>query len=241
MNSAFYTGASGLLAYQSKMNEIGNNIANANTNGYKPIKTRFSDLLYTEMNVDSAQAITGHGIKSLYSGIDASQGTPIATQGELNLAIVGNGWFALDTGSETLYSRDGSFSAYISDSTAYLVNQNGYYVLDSEGERISVEAAADFTAIDNEKLIEKVGVFDFAYPEALTPAESNCYRAGELSGDAAVSEGEYRILSGHLEQSGVSLSDGMAELIVAQRGYALSARVVQTADEIEQIVNSLRA
>jgi flagellar basal-body rod protein FlgG len=52
--------------------------------------------------------------------------------------------------------------------------------------------------------------------------------------------GEYTVLKGYLEQSDVSLSDEMAALIVAQRGYQLSARVVQTADEVEQTVNSLR-
>ncbi|NLW65204.1 MAG: flagellar hook-basal body protein [Clostridiales bacterium] len=241
MNTAFYTGASGLMAFQTKMNEIGNNIANVNTNGYRPVKTAFSDLLYSEMYIKSAQLLTGHGVKAAYSGIDASQGAPAATQGEFNLAIVGKGWFAVDTGSETLYTRDGSFSIDISGSNAYLVNQNGYYVLDNEGKKISAEIGTASPTVDSEKLTGKVGVFDFAYPEALTPAASNCYRANDLTGAAGVSaEGKYKILSGYLEQSGVSLPDEMTDLIVAQRGYALSARVVQTADEIEQTVNSLR-
>ena len=242
MNIAFYTGASGLTAFQTKMNEIGNNIANVNTNGYRPVQTAFSDLLYTEMYVKSADVLAGHGVKASTSGIDASQGTPIPTSGEMNLAIVGKGWFAVDTGSETLYTRDGSFGVDITESSAYLVNQNGGYVLDSEGKRISVEISADSPTVDIEKLTGRVGVFDFEYPEALTPAASNCYRANDVTGDAKVSaESDYKILSGYLEQSGVSLPDEMVELITAQRGYTLSARVVQTADEIEQTVNSLRS
>lgn len=242
MNIAFYTGASGLTAFQNKMNEIGNNVANVNTNGYRPVETSFNDLLYTEMYVKSADVLTGHGVKSVYSGIDASQGTPIPASGALNLAIVGSGWFAVDTGSETLYTRDGSFSLDIAGSTAYLVNQNGDYVLDGNGQRISTEIPADSSTINSETLTGKVGVFDFEYPEALTPAASNCYRANNLTGAAKVAtEGDYKILNGYLEQSGVSMPDEMVELIVAQRGYSLSARVVQTADEIEQIVNSLRS
>lgn len=242
MNTAFYTGATGLMAFQTMMNEIGNNIANVNTTGYKPVETTFSDLLYTEMYVNSADVLTGHGSKASSSGVNASQGTPIPTSGELNLAIVGDGWFAVDTGSETLYTRDGSLSIDISGSSAYLVNQNGDYVLDSDGNRISAEIDADSPTIDPEVLTSKVGVFDFEYPEALTPAASNCYRANDKSGEATVlDEGEYKVISGYLEQSGVSLPDEMVDLITAQRGYTLSARVVQTADEIEQTVNSLRS
>ncbi|NLH01659.1 MAG: flagellar hook-basal body protein [Clostridiales bacterium] len=250
MNTAFYTGASGLNAFQSRMDVIGNNIANVNTNGYRPVETTFNDLLYTEMYVNSADVLTGHGVKTVYTGINAGQGTPIPSSGELDFAIVGNGWFAVESGGETVYTRDGSFHLSVSGMTAYLVNQNGDYVLDKNGRRISAvigtnsssATSSNSVSIDTSKFKDQIGVFNFANPEALIPVSSNRYRANELTGAATVAAaGSYEMLSGYLEQSGVSMPDEMINLIMAQRGYQLSARVGQTADEVEQTINSLRS
>jgi len=250
MISAYYAGASGLIASQDNMNVIGNNIANVNTSGYKPVTISFNDLLYTEMYVNSTEnPLSGNGVKSNITGVDARQGTPIPSSSELDLAIMGNGWFALESEGGTLYTRDGSFSVSISGTTAYLVNNDGNYVLDANGKRISTTVSQSATTgtattsvgIDSGALIDQVGIYSFTNAGALTPASSNCYKANDISGKATVAtKGQNTILSGYLEQSGVSIADEMVNLITAQRSYQLSARVVQVSDEIEQTVNSLR-
>ena len=78
MKPAFYTGASGLVAHQEMLNAIGNNIANVNTYGYKRQTLSFQDLLYSEMYVNTPnETMTGHGVKSVYTGISVKQASLI--------------------------------------------------------------------------------------------------------------------------------------------------------------------
>ncbi|NLV86551.1 MAG: flagellar hook-basal body protein [Clostridiales bacterium] len=242
MKPSFYSGASGLIAYQNDMNNIGNNIANSNTVGYKPTTVSFGDLLYTEMYVNTPEdPLTGHGVRTLYTGVDTRQGNLVSGESNLDLAIIGKGWFSVEKDGERLYTRDGSFSISLQGDMAYLVSNSGAYVLDSEGQRIAEQINADTTELDYNAMTDKVGVFSFLYPEALTPISSNSYMQNEFTGEAAaLTEGQFQLKKGYLEQSGISLADEMTNLIKAQRSYQLSARVVQTSDEIEQTVNSLR-
>lgn len=243
MKPAFYTGASGLIASQSRMDVIGNNIANVNTVGYKPTGSSFSDLLYTEMYVNTENdPLTGHGVKTFGTGINAQQSNLLEGQSVLDLAILGKGWFCVEKDGQRLYTRDGSFGISLNGDEASLVNQSGAYVLDTNGNRITTRITAAAAGIDYEALTSRAGVFGFDYTEALTPVSGNLYAENELTGPAAsLAEGEYELVTGYLEQSKVSLADEMVNLIAAQRAYQLSARVVQTADEIEQTVNSLRS
>ena len=241
MRTAFYTGASGLVAYQESMNVTGNNIANVNTIGYKAQKTAFSQLLATRMDTNEEPPLVGTGVRAIYTGIDASESAVIASQGTLDLAISGEGWFCVESGGKKEYTRDGNFSISLSGSNAYLVNKNGDFVLDSTGKQITAAVDSKTNSIDTEAMLDKVGVYTFSNPEALTPASSNSYLSNNYTGTAtAAKTGDYTVLKGYLEQSGVSLTDEMVALITAQRGYQLSARVVQTADEVEQTSNSLR-
>ena len=162
------------------------------------------------------------------------------SDGKYDLAINGDGWFAVSTPNGNQYTRDGSFTVSVSGDTAYLVNSSGNYVLNSKGEKISTPIESG-SSIDAASLTDNVGVFSFANPEALTPASNNCYEANSLTGTAtAQDDSKSKIKSGYLEMSGVSMSDEMTNLITAQRAYQLSARVVQSADEIAQTVNGLR-
>ncbi|PKM74443.1 MAG: hypothetical protein CVU91_00830 [Firmicutes bacterium HGW-Firmicutes-16] len=241
MRAAFYTGASGLVAYQDSMDVIGNNIANCSTTGYKAQRTAFSQLLATKMNEEANPVLVGNGVRTVSAGIDASAADVMATQGSLDLAIAGNGWFCVSNGGQKEYTRDGSFSLSMSGNSAYLVNQNGAYVLDSSGRQVTATVDSKSNNVDIGTIINNVGVFTFTNPEALTPASSNSYLSNAYTGTATVAKkNEYTVLKGYLEQSDVSLADEMVALITAQRGYQLSARVVQTADEVEQTINSLR-
>ncbi len=243
MKPAFYSGASGLLAFQSQMDVIGNNIANSNTIGYKATTSSFSDLLYTEMYVNTPNdPLTGHGVKAISTGINPKQSNLLQGQSVLDLAIIGDGWFCVEKDGNRLYTRDGSFGISLDGREAYLVNQEGAFVLDGEGNRIITRVQTGAAGVDYEALTSRVGVYGFSYAEGLTPFSNNLYAENAVTGQAIpLTEGQYEIATGYLEQSTVSLADEMVNLIAAQRAYQLSARVVQTADEIEQTVNSLRS
>lgn len=241
MRAAFYTGASGLVAYQDSMDVIGNNISNCSTTGYKAQRTSFSQLLASKMNDTTKNMLVGNGVHTVSNGIDPSGADVMATQGSLDLAITGNGWFCVSNNGQKEYTRDGSFSISMSGNSAYLVDQNGDFVLDSTGKQVSGTIDSKSNNVDIGSMLDKVGVFAFSNPEALTPASSNSYLSNAYTGVAtSAAKGDYAVLKGYLEQSDVSLADEMVALITAQRGYQLSARVVQTADEVEQTINSLR-
>lgn len=144
MKPAFYTGASGLAAFQRRMDTIGHNMANINTAGYKKENTAFQDLLYKDMYVNSEKnPITGHGVRTVSAGIQFSQGDPQTTGGEYDFAIVGDGLFAVENGEEIQYTRDGSFRLTAEGETAYLTTVDGAYVLDANGSHIEIPNELD--------------------------------------------------------------------------------------------------
>ena len=80
MKISFYNGVSGLVAYQEDMDRISNNISNSGTVGYKASRTNFSQLLYTEMAVNSeTNPLTGHGVKADDSRLQYKQGSLLQT------------------------------------------------------------------------------------------------------------------------------------------------------------------
>lgn len=242
MARTLYTGAAGLAANQYYINNIGSNIANVNTAGYKPVVTAFSDLLYSQMYTKSADVLSGNGSKAEYGGINPGQAALLPTGNKLDFAIQGSGWFAVETKDGVRYTRNGAFSLSPENGSLFLVDASGNYVLDKAGNRISQAGetdADDVSKADADALATQAAVYDFANPEALTPLASSLYASNTQSGEPTLST-DSQVVSGYLEQSGTSMVDGMLDLIMAQRAYQLSAKVLQTADEDEQTVNSLR-
>ena len=273
MGIAFYTGISGMEGYQKKLDVVAHNIANVNTYGYKTRRASFSDLLYTKMNVHSNYGLTvtekeqqdalgnqvtptepgvtdmaydmvGHG--SRVSSVDLLYGQAglDATGYPLDFAILGEGFFAVDNGGSVEYTRNGAFELQIQGKTAYLVTQDGSYVLDNKGKQIKLKVDENGMP-DMEGLSDKLGVYFFSNPYGLTPADSSRYLASTNSGTPTAARGranepEYEIKQYALEVSSVDLSDEMVEMIQAQRAFQLNSRVVQTADQIDEIINNLR-
>ncbi|MEA4892922.1 MAG: flagellar hook-basal body protein [Peptococcaceae bacterium] len=242
MKTAFYSGASGLTAQQNAMDTIGNNLANINTDGYKKQGVSFDSLLYREMYANApGNPLNGSGVKAVSAGIDFGQGLIRETGGELDFAIMGEGLFAVNNNDQVQYTRDGNFSISRKGNYGYLVAADGAFVLDSRKNKIRLKVDSSTGQFDLSEATDKVGVFRFDNPGRLEPASGNRYAPTPESGEAVrLKAKEYTIRSGCLEGSGTNLTDEMANLIAAQRAYQLSARVVQTADENEQVINNLR-
>lgn len=240
MKAAFYSGASGLIAYQQALDTIGNNIANVNTSGYKAQTTSFQDLLYTDMYANTqTNPLTGNGVRAVTAGISAEQAAPVRTDRELDFAIMGDGWFAVERDGQVRYTRNGSFSIGLEGGRAALVTNDGAYVLNDQGQRIYSYGSDIQEEFAPSVLCESLGVYVFANPEGLEPASATTYLPTAVSGAASVAwDGE--VVSGFLEQSGVVLTDEITKMISVQRAYQVSARLVQVADENEQTINGLR-
>lgn len=251
MKPSFYAAASGLTTYQQALDNIGNNIANANTQGYKAQGSSFEDLLYQDMYVNLRPApLTGSGVRAVGTGLILGEAPLKESLGEYDFAITmkgQDGFFAVQNNAGDIsYTRNGAFAFDVA--SGELVTAEGLYVLNQDGGHITIEKPK--AAVNNEKtkyddkqqLTQEIGVYVFDNPSQLDPISGTLYQATEASGvaTAAVEDADYKILQGFLEQSGVSVSQEMTNMILAQRGYQMSARVLQTADLLEDTINNLR-
>lgn len=248
MNDAFYTGASGLRAHQYAIDITSHNLTNSNTYGYKATKPEFRELLLNNMDVninrergENEKILRGHGVKLSNQDLLFTDGALENTGHELDFAVVGKGIFAVERRGEVEYTRNGSFGLSIENGNPYLVTDDGAYVLDQDYNRIIVPYKPGTNDIETDGLSRRLGVFTFSNFYGLRRNDYQSFQPTPISGqpeDAAV--GEYKIFEQSLERSNVNVAREFADVIVSQKAYQFSARVVTTADEIEQVVNSLR-
>lgn len=249
MNIAFYSGVSGMVAFQQDMDLLAHNIANVNTPGYKPSKTAFQDLLYTEMDVNAQEKPpAGHGVRAADTQLLYGQGPVITSGSQLDFALIGEGFFAVERNGQIEYTRNGAFNISAEGSRGYLVTSDGAYVLDGKGKAVSLTKKSGSNMYDLEGLPEKLGVYTFPNPYGLQPTSNSSFLETETSGEARAAntrrrtseELPYQLVTQALESSGVELSQEMVNMIMTQKAFQFNAKVVQTADELEEIVNNLR-
>ncbi len=248
MNNAFYTGASGLRAHQNAIDVTSHNLTNCNTYGYKATKPEFRELLNNNMDAninrergENEKILKGHGVKMSNQDLLFTQGSLENTGYQLDFAITGEGLFALERDGEIEYTRNGSFDLSIEGDAAYLVSRDGAYVLDQNYERIVVPYKPETQVIESEGLYKQLGVFTFTNPYGLRRTDYESFQPTAISGEPEdAPAGEYNIYEQSLERSNVNVAKEFADVIVSQKAYQFSARVVTTADEIEQLTNSLR-
>ena len=247
---SFYNGVTGMLAYQEGLNRISNNVSNVSTVGYKSSKSTFTDLLYTKMYVNSEGNLqTGHGVKIAESQVIYRKGPLTQTGSNLDFAMLDDGFFAVEQPDGSIqYTRSGAFNISMMEDVGYLVSTDGDFVLDADGNRIELTYDADGSGFDLENLSSKIGIYDVPNPFGLVPSNGSCFKISASSGEAySVESGtnefgtrHYQIVDGALEQSSVDISEEMADVIVTQKAFQLNARMVQTADQLEEIINNLR-
>ncbi len=136
VDTALYSGVSGLSATSNAMNVIGNNLANAQTTGYKADRSLFSDILASEVASASGSSQIGRGVGLATVDTVFEQGSFKDTGVSTDMAIDGDGFFMVSHPDQagTKYTRDGSFRF---DDQGYLVNAMGYrvqgYSIDKNG------------------------------------------------------------------------------------------------------------
>ena len=166
MMRSLYSGVSGLQNHQTRMDVIGNNISNVNTNGFKRGRVTFQDMISQQMSgaAKPTEELGGVNPKEVGLGMTVAAIDNIFTQGNLqstgvttDLAIKGNGFFILKDGQESFYTRNGAFSL---DSNGTLVNPaNGMRVQGWMAEEINGKMEVS-TAATPEDLIIPVGSKD---------------------------------------------------------------------------------
>jgi len=257
MYLAMSIAASGLRSHQTRIDSIAHNVSNANTVGYKTARLDFKDAMYTYRYTPSvprtpdAMNQKGHGVHVSAIGRDFRTGNFERTERPLDFAIQNEGFFSLsDANGDIVYTRNGSFHLSVEDGETYLVNGEGLYVLDENGQRIMIPVGVNTFNVAVDGTIEfrigdevvgetKLGVFTFRNLTGLSSAGGGNHEHIPAAGERLPAENAV-IRQGILEMSNVNLADEMTKLIRTQRAFQLASRALSTADDMEGIANNMR-
>jgi flagellar basal-body rod protein FlgG len=261
MIRSLYTAATGMLAQQLSIDTISNNIANVNTVGYKKQRAEFADLMYQTMQYagTSTSATTlsptgmevGLGVRPTSIQKIFTQGNFKETNGNLDIAITGRGFFQIELPDGTTgYTRNGSFKL---DNNGNVVTADGYKLIPeivipadatqitigSDG-TVSVMQAGQTTATQ----IAQIELADFINPAGLHSLGDNNYINTAASGDVITGtpglNGLGQTRQGFVELSNVQLVEEMTDLITGQRAYESNSKAITTSDEMLSTVNQLK-
>lgn len=270
MVRSLWTAASGMIAQQTNVDTIANNLANVNTTGYKTEVAEFKTLLYQNLQTKTTTANgenkpvgaqVGLGVRNSAINSVFTQGSMLESSSSSSFAIQGEGFFAVrNQDGETCYTRNGNFVWALDGNSITLATTDGHYVLDSNGNKISFsrEYATSKIMVTQEGQIAypdatnnaqvlgvQIGLFQFQNPSGLEKMENSMYAATEASG-AAMNEAtnnqlnKSKLAQGYLEGSNVQVADEMVNLIVAQRAYEMNSKAIQASDDMMSQANNLR-
>lgn len=242
MDISFYTAGTGAKAHQGKLDVVANNLANVNTYGYKAQREMFADLLYSnvrEPETTDTQLRVGAGVKIETTDINHSFGGFNATDNYLDYAINGDGFFAVKNPAtnEIFYTRDGSFQQSLwNDGKFYLVTAKGDLVLDKNFERIEINPQG----LNGPEFVSgNIAVFDFDIKDGMLLKGDNLFSPVPKNGEP-IYKPDVVPIKGYVEASNVDTGNEMVRMIEAQRAYSMSLKMIQTSNEIEQTIESLR-
>jgi flagellar basal-body rod protein FlgG len=219
MERGLYIAAAGMVAEMVRQDQIANDLANAATPGYKADRSQqrsFKDLLLQNTQTGQVVGPLGSGPVITKQVTDFEPEPLRATNEPLDLAISGDGFFAIQTPKGVRYTRNGAFQ---SSADGTLVDALGNHVLSTTGKTIKV--ASDGTIVPTQ-----VGVFNITNPKK----EGDALFTGTAAGKAT---GEVR--SGALEASGVNAGRTMVDMMASQRAFEAGQKAIQTIDQSLQL------
>jgi flagellar basal-body rod protein FlgG len=259
---ALGTAATGMLAQQTNVDVIANNIANANTTGFKAGRATFQDLIYQSLRREGA--VTGEGGSTRPLSVDIglgvqtagvmrlnTQGGLIETGNQLDMAIDGQGYFVIERpDGSNAYTRAGNFTL---SPEGEVVTLDGFRVLPEvvvPDNTTGIEVTADGTIqayVGDETTPQELGrvtLATFVNDAGLKPIGNNLLIETAASGEVTISEpgeeGIGLIIHKYLEGSNVDPVKQITDLITAQRTYEMNSKSMTAADEMMQTANQIR-
>ena len=247
MVRGMYIAGTGMLLQRRLMENITNNITNADTTGYKKehlVSHTFDDVMIERIKDTSVVGYTrrvgpfdfGTQIDQLY--INFEQGNMEGTERDTDLALVGNAFYVVQTPAGERYTRCGAF--YIDDA-GYLVDGEGNYLL---GENGPINVGGLHFTVDvtggvwtGREYIDRIRVASFNDNGQLRKQGSNLFYSLEAPAAAAQ---PYSIQQGFLETSNVDISREMVDMLTVYRTYETNQRMLSMIDEtVGKAVNEI--
>ena len=238
MVRGLYTAGTGMLLQRRKMETITNNIANADTSGYKKehmVSHSFDEVMTIRIN-DHRRHVLSRMVGPLTLGtqvdhlhIDFSTGALEGTERPTDFALIGDGFFVVQTTAGERYTRTGTF--YL-DSAGFLIDGEGNYLLGNNGPMnvggLDFRVDASGNVWNEAGLVDSIRVVSFEDNETLRRQGSNLYFA-TVPPQAAPNP--YRIAQGFIEMSNVDIGREMVDMLTTFRAYELNQRILTMVDE----------
>lgn len=259
---ALQIAATGMSAQQMRVDTVANNLANMSTTGYNARRAEFADLHYqqhTRPGSISASDGTvvptgvqlGLGARPSSVSMQVAQGAVAQTGGDLDVAIEGRGWIEVTLpDGRAAYTRDGGLKR---NGEGLIVTSDGYevapgIVIPTEARSISINADGEVWAYFNDRVQpEQLGQFTltgFTNDRGLESIGSNLFLETEASGPPVIGnpgeDGLGTLRQGYLEESSVDPVRELTDMIKAQRGYELNAKVITAADQMMAATTQVR-
>ena len=254
--------ATGMSAQQMRVEVISNNLANMSTTAYNTRRAEVADLHYQQMSragtINAADGTVlptgvqlGLGVRPSSVSVYLSQGSLSATNSDLDVAIDGQGYLevTLPSGASG-YTRDGALKR---NADGLIVTNDGFpvvpeIVIPSDARSISINGDGEVFAYFNEtaeaQLLGQFTLANFTNAKGLEAIGSNLFLETEASGPSQVTtpgtDGLGTLRQGYLEDSSVDPVREVTDLIEAQRGYELNAKVITAADQMLGATTQIR-
>ena len=253
MLKGLYTAYTGMINEQHRLDTLTNNLANASTVGYKKegaTSECFEEVLAVKIRDASEEYLVSKrigrnnpGVKIGENYTDYTQGSFRITDNTYDLALSGDGFFAIEFTNKagetsTMYTRAGQFTL---TRDGYLVTEDGDYVLDVQSRRIRVntlldsQISKDGTISQNGVPVARIGLTDFEDYDYLEKYGETYYRPVE---GARTTQANATINSGYLEMANVQIVSEMVNLIAITRAYESNQKIIQTYDSSLEIAAS---
>ena len=234
-----YTAAAGMQAQQKMLDNLSNDLANVDTNGYRPGRVQFADLLYQREN----GLTTGSGVGLNELGRSDVAGEMAGSQNPLAAAIDGTGYFQVKLmDGTTALTRVGDFKI---DVEGNLVTISGNPVdppvklpVGTDPEKVLISPDGTIS-IDGGPGVARIQLFEVPSPSALNPIGGGLLQTTVTSGPTTPAATP-SLVQGQIESSAVDFTAVMADLVEAQRAYGMQSRMIKTQDQLAQIANDIR-
>jgi flagellar basal-body rod protein FlgF len=234
MDQGMYTAAAGAIAMEERINIISNNIANLNTTGFKKDQMTFEQF---QKSLDTSMLYTGQyktipiDVIPISSSIDLTPGVPVKTVNPLDVAIMGDGFFVLNTENGPRYTRAGSFQLSTENT---IITPQGYAV-QGDGGDITIDPTKSTIVIDSQGKITQDNDDLSTLQIVNIPAEALVREGNNLfsvkAGFTPEPTETPSVIQGSLETANVEPINEMVEMIAASRAYDIYQKVIRSIND----------